>query len=379
MNIKKIIPLNLKIWLIEHKNYFNYKLVNKIKKNNKLAKECYINELKEKTISINDDIKIWEKALNFFSIAQYQDAKLTTYFWTEIIVKEKEYTKERDINNPIVICVVKNDLYRIKKFIEHYRKIGVKFFAFLDNGSTDGTYEYLISQEDTEVFRVLTQYSSIKREAWINRIMAYYGFGNWFIVADSDELLIYNKYEEYSVDQLINYFQKRKIDRIRGLMVDVYSKDILFSVSNKETDIYKQFCYFDIDTYEKSETNRFDAYRGGPRERLFKQQICVTKYPIFKLSIGELQGKSHFLFPYFKNKNTLCQVILLHYKFIPTDYEKFLEIANKGNYYNGSEQYKNYINSYINDKEQSFYYERSKKYNNSQSLDDINIYTKIDW
>lgn len=50
-------------------------------------------------------------------------------------------------DDPIMVCCVKNDLERIKKVVEHHTKIGVKHMVFVDNESTDGTREWLQTQE----------------------------------------------------------------------------------------------------------------------------------------------------------------------------------------------------------------------------------------
>ena len=46
-----------------------------------------------------------------------------------------------DLNELLVISVVRNGELYIKSFLDHYRSMGVKHFVFLDNGSTDRTVE----------------------------------------------------------------------------------------------------------------------------------------------------------------------------------------------------------------------------------------------
>ena len=84
-------------------------------------------------------------------------------------------------DNPIVVLCVKNDIRRIQMLVEHYRSLGVVKFAFLDNGSEDGTFEWLLEQPDIDLYRCLERYQTNVKEGWINRIISHYGFDRWFI------------------------------------------------------------------------------------------------------------------------------------------------------------------------------------------------------
>lgn len=76
-----------------------------------------------------------------------------------------------------------------------YRRLGVKGFAFLDNGSDDGTFEWLPEQEDTDLYRCFEKYRTAVEEGWINRTASYYGFDSRLILTDSDELVVYEGME----------------------------------------------------------------------------------------------------------------------------------------------------------------------------------------
>jgi Glycosyl transferase family 2 len=47
---------------------------------------------------------------------------------------------------------VRNELLRLPQTLDHYRTIGVSRFFVTDNGSTEGTKEFLLTQPDCHVF-----------------------------------------------------------------------------------------------------------------------------------------------------------------------------------------------------------------------------------
>ena len=167
--IKELIYLR-KCYLNNHEDFGNFS-------NNK--KEQY-SSFKKLVLKSND-------ALSFFE----------SYYKDQIILK-KESEMNRD--QIILICLVKNDLERIKEFYNHYMKLGVKNFVFIDNDSTDGTYEFLCEHSNVSVFQISEQYSTVRRQAWISKVMAYYGYNHWFLIVDSDEFLVYNDFEHKKID-----------------------------------------------------------------------------------------------------------------------------------------------------------------------------------
>ena len=86
--------------------------------------------------------------------------------------------------------------------VDHYRTPGVVKFAIMDNGSDDGTFEWLLEQPDIDLYQCKRQYQTNVKEGWINRLISYYGFDRWSIVTDSDELAFYQNMETISLPDL---------------------------------------------------------------------------------------------------------------------------------------------------------------------------------
>lgn len=261
------------------------------------------------------------------------------------IKREKEgQIKGNDIYNPIVICVIKNDIIKIPRFLEHYRSLGIENFVFLDNMSTDGTKEFLCSQKDTMVFSCEHEYRSERRVAWINRLIAEFGDNRWYLVVDSDEFISYIGCSEHKLSEITKMVARSGMTRIEGFMVDMYPKDDLFEMENAE-DFRSEYCYFDKDTYTVTNLQRGKLIRGGPRTRIFEKQMQLSKFPLFFFEKDDIVPSAHYMIPFEKNISAPVYFAILHYKFMGNgDYEKLREAVEKGIYNNNSEDYKQYWN-----------------------------------
>lgn len=341
-----------------------------------LRKKKYIGggELKNRPLPIVDK---WTWARKFGRVI-CSDRRLRKtakgFFADEITMVKERAVLPNDI---VAICIEKNDLLKLKKFIEYHRKLGVDRFVILDNDSNDGTAEYLLEQKDVVLLRTKVPYSTPRREAWINRIISYYGYNRWYYVADSDELLAYNDCENRSLKDLAEFYEREKIVRARALLLDMYAKDYYYK-NGCDDDYFEKCAYFDKDTYYKHKDKRFDSYMGGPRERVFGISPCVTKYPFVFFRKNDVYIYSHFLYPYKDNFGDECRLVLMHYKFLPGEKKKIKQAVKDGNYYNGSIYYRHYLDAIEKDR-MNFFCESTCKYDDDKSLEKINIYKKIDW
>lgn len=385
MNLKKTkVQILRKITILQRLSGLkNFKEIFNMKK--EIEKKFNEYDLNDGYIEISKkNLDIYKKAFLKFRWFQSKEANLYKLFLeAKIKVGKLSFDKNSiEESEPILICVVKNDLERIKMSLIHYRNIGFKYFVYIDNKSDDGTFEYLKSQDDVNIYVCETEYTSINREAWINRIISHYGFNRWYLCVDSDELFAYENFEKISIQEYIKKANELKIRRIRSVMIDMYSKNNIFSEDDSLENIQDVYCYFDSDTYYSDKSYKYEIVRGGPRERLLKNneskpQFLLTKYPLFKFMPGDIQGYSHFQYPYKYNYNIPCTSVLLHYKFLYSDFEKYKIRVEKQNYSSGSLEYKTYLNAYYSGKELSFYNSKSKKFESSYSLKQISVLKNI--
>ncbi len=92
--------------------------------------------------------------------------------------------------------VVRNEIARLPQNLCHHRNIGVARFFIVDNGSTDGSREYLLTQPDCHVFTTLNSFSESNCGVnWLNTIIDKYGTNRWCLIVDADEWFVYPGYE----------------------------------------------------------------------------------------------------------------------------------------------------------------------------------------
>lgn len=273
-------------------------------------------------------------------------------------------------DSPIVMLAVKNDLARLKMMVEHYRSVGVEKFAFLDNNSTDGTFEWMKEQKDIDVYRTTERYQTAVKEGWMNRLVSYYGFDRWYIITDSDELAVWIGMEDHKIQELTAYARKHGFTRYKGLTLDTYANEQAFA---KTEDIRADYCYIDSDSYFETDKRvgetMLPVFTGGPRQRLMGSEIPLSKYPLTYFSRGTVCPNAHYFFPHNEGLSPCCYLGILHYKFIDRDLEEYKRRAQKDSGFSkGGLHYRKYVDFIEKNQSASFMYEGSVKFTDSSVL-----------
>ena len=369
-----------KITLLQYisgiKNYKNSIVYIKYIKKVLLNQDELINKRNKKIIPLPkyDD---YYNTLKKFILKEPKNSEVIKYFLESNveIVEEKYDYKSLKSNDVILTCLIKNDIEKIKEFLDYYRTLGIKYFAFIDNNSNDGTFELLRKEKNVNLYRCSDDYSTLKREGWMNRLYSRIGFNKWILCVDSDELFSYINQEKYNIEEFIEKISG-KYKRVRSLLLDMYSDGYLFEYKKYDS-FQKEYKYFDDNNYWEDNNFRSNMIFGGPRTRLFSTasnvfKCALSKYPLFYYEKGDFQGSSHWSFPYNKNTSDILSV-LRHFKFSNSDMKKYEERVIKGNYSNGSYEYKKYYDIIKNKEKVSFYTNNSIMYNNSNDLTSIDI------
>lgn len=334
-----------------------------IKRKVKLLENNY-----EGVISVDD----WETVFRTFTInTAYRNKELENFvsnFWTAKL--EKVSVGNHSGKGPILVCLEKNDLTRVKELVMHYKAIGVENMVFIDNDSDDGSVDWLKSIDNVDIYTVRESYTTIRREAWINRVFGIYGYDRWYIVVDSDEFIVYNNMDIYKIDSLITWAENKKLKTVRGMMLDMYAKEMF---SSKEIVDFRNVCkYFDADGYYEEENKFFRVVKGGVRERAMGTSSILTKYPLFYFEKGVIEESSHYRFPYNENLTAPCIFAILHYKFIDyKDFEKIKDRVINKNYADGSMQYKGYMDAYQKNEHLNLLYDKSCIFNNCNDISNV--------
>lgn len=326
------------------------------------------------------EYKKYQKILKSDNRKDIVFAQMKAFLNSTFILKSDRLKPANNKFKPIVFVVERNELERMKVLFEHYRKLGVEEFVILDNNSDDGTLEFLMQQEGTKVYQILEPYQTQKKEGWIEKLLAMEGMNRWCVVVDSDELLDYIGSEEHPLEELIHKSESLGYKRIWGYMVDMYSKENLFSENlfSKTSDeclFTDYFKYFDKTSYLKVHNNIY----GGPRLRVFNGKMLLSKQPIFLYDENILYKRCHFLYPLIKWEQAPCWVVLRHYKFMSEDKSEYQRRITEKNFADGSSEYKTIMDQIDNNQNISMYYEGSQEYKDSRSLVCLPYLQEVFW
>ena len=330
-----------------------------------------------------EDYKIWRRAmLDLMKENFLHDHGFTSRIVYQTFAKAKietvRWSSPEGLTTPIVALCVKNDRQRLQMLVEHYRTLGVERFAFVDNGSTDGTWEWMLEQPDIDLFRTEEQYNCFAKEGWLDRVVSHYGFYRWYVLTDSDELMTYLGMEEHPIRDLVACAEAAGVTRVKGLNMDMYSDHPLYSVSSEKVDLRQTYCWMDSDSYvptpRKVAGSTITAVVGGPRLRVMGIGCSVMKYPLVYFTPGTVTVDAHFQFPYTQIEASPLWIGILHYKFLDIDkkenerraklYQEFSTGLNRSANY-----YSRYVEAATGNV--TFMYDGSVRFRSSQSLKEI--------
>ncbi len=338
---------------------------------------AYAHRLGELRYLSDEDHRIWKQAMKHMlkeHVRSGYSSRLNELIpeFATVKIHAVRITDSFISSKPTVVLCVKNDKRRIRMLVEHYRKLGICQFAFLDNGSTDGTLEWLLEQPDIDIYSTSNRYSSFRKEAWINRIVSYYGFERWFLLTDSDELVVYIGMESHPFNSVLKYAEKHNISRIKGLTLDMYANGAIFSGGN-DADIQSKYCWSDSDSFLEEErvigNSKLSFFTGGPRYRAMNVKTSLSKYPLIYFTKGMISENAHFQYPYQPAVDAPCYFGILHYKFLDEDKKTYRERGDKmSGFARGGDDYRRYMSMAECDSEASFIYEGSVKYTDSSCL-----------
>jgi hypothetical protein len=192
-------------------------------------------------------------------------------------------------------AIVRDEIFFVPAFFDHYRRLGVQQFIILDDGSTDGTLEYLEKQKDCVVLasrfrygqlinfrgadgrRKLTRAGPLLKSAIPKKFLS----NRYALYADADEFLILPKGVE-SVASVFDYLARRKVPCVAASLIDFFPRSVRdlkceIAVSSFEDLIHAYPC-FDAGPLIKLHPGRQPRHtRVSASTRLFSQ--CGIKDP----------------------------------------------------------------------------------------------------
>lgn len=244
----------------------------------------------------------------------------------------------------LLFTAVKNERWRLPWFMQYYRSLGVDYFFFVDNESSDETREYLLNQPDVCLYRSDDNYAeACAGIRWINALIERHGDDCWCLYVDVDEALVFPGCESHSLASVLTYMSAKGHEAMSGFMLDLVSLD---TQSMQHPENYMGFIS-DYDHFENSYSRipthkcPYGFMRGGARQ-IFGMHENATKTPIIRGGKGISFLKSSHIISPAKISDVTC--VLLHFK-MAGEYASYFsnEVANKGRGSHCNRRHANYL------------------------------------
>jgi len=196
-------------------------------------------------------------------------------------------------------------MYYLDAFLHHYRALGAAQFVFCDNGSSDGTVERLMQEEDCVVLQSTLPWGVVENR-FRRHAAERYAPGRWCLYADMDEIFVCDgagglpaltrrlDVGGYTalVAQMLEMFPDTPLAEAAKLSyaqaLDTFTWYDLRDVSGQSYHDPKiGFAWY---LRQNTAPEEVRVMFGGVRKRVFGEGCCLTKHPLVKLMPGVLPG-----------------------------------------------------------------------------------------
>lgn len=257
----------------------------------------------------------------------------------------------------LVVVVLRNEAPRMPFFLDHYRRIGVRHFLVIDNGSTDALMDVLGEAQDCSIWRTEASYRESNFGVhWQNHLLDRFGKGHWCLVVDPDEILVYPYWTTRSLPELTRHLEEEGRESLFTLLLDMYPEGpVTEAVYQAGEDPHALAPWFDGDGYAQKPNHEMREVwvQGGVRRRLFfrdwpQDSPALNKTPLVRWGDEfAFLSSTHKLWPRRLNVphpkgRTAPTGVLLHYKYLHLFQEKVVEEISRGEHYAGSREYQRY-------------------------------------
>ena len=296
-------------------------------------------------------------------------------------------------NDILLVAVLRNERIRLPYFMRYYRDLGINHFLMVDNGSDDGSREYLAAQRDVSLWTTPASYKGSRYGAdWINWLLMRHGRGHWILAVDVDEFFIYPFCDTRPIRALTDWLDTYSVRAFPAMVVDMYPKGPIDAEPYREgKNPFEIASYFDSGNYTISKNPTFGNLwiQGGPRARTMfadtpKEAPSLNKIPLVKWRWSYCFASStHMLLPrglnlvYDEWGGERASGCLLHAKFISTFKDKVAEELDRREHFADSREYVAYAETLKDDA--VLWCKWSEKYINWRQLEILGLMSKGNW
>lgn len=305
--------------------------------------------------------------------------------------------RTRHIDSGDVLCFVtaRNEKVRLAFFLEYYRALGVDHFLFVDNGSDDGSVEYLNSQSDVSLWQTDGSYRGARFGVdWMNALLRRYGVGHWCLTVDPDEFLVYPFCETRPLRALTDWLDASRLRVLPAMLLDMYPRgsiqDHAYQAGQNPFDVTS---WFDGGNYTFKPNPKLHNLwiQGGPRARAFfaedpARAPALNKVPLVRWQSNYVYVEStHMLLPRGLNKayatdgGERVSGCLLHTKFLNTFVDKSREDLQRKQHYGNGREYAAYASTLEQQGDLTLWHEYSERYVSWRQLEALGLMSKGNW
>lgn len=293
----------------------------------------------------------------------------------------------------LAFVTLRNERVRLPYFLDYYRRIGVGHFLIVDNGSNDGSREYLADQPDLSLWTTTASYKGSRFGMdWINALLRRHGDGHWCLTVDPDEFLVYPHVNTRPLRALTDWLASSGTRSFSAMLLDMYPKGPVTAQPYVEgQDPFEIASWFDPANYaiRKNALYRNLWIQGGPRARaLFAEEPenapALNKIPLVNWKRSYVYVSStHMLLPrslnvvYDEDGGEMASGALLHAKFLSTFAAKSTEELDRRQHYANSREYHAYQQGL--QQQADFWCEQSRDYRDWRQLEDLGLISRGNW
>jgi hypothetical protein len=278
---------------------------------------------------------------------------------------------------------VRNERVLIGQFLDYYRRLGVGRFFIVDNGSSDGTFEFLSSAPDVNLWTTASSYAEANGgNLWIDSILYERARGRWVLHVDCDEFLVFKGVGKNALPRLIQTLERRNMNRLFAPMLDMYSRrPIVKTVIGPGDDPLEICSYFDGEPETVITWQDEKIYVGGARQRMFfadqHGKPNLNKFPLLRYDDDAAFVSIHCPVPFSKNPS-IPFGRLLHVKLHSEFSDRAYRAVEEKQYWMGAMEYFRYREILSKKWRLKCYYKNSRQYRGPDSLIDAGFMADIE-
>lgn len=293
----------------------------------------------------------------------------------------------------LLFGTLRNERARLPYFLDYYRRLGVSHFLLVDNGSTDGSGDYLSEQRDVSLWRTEASYRGSRYgQDWLTWLLRKHAHGRWALTVDMDEFLVYPFCDTRPLRALTDWLDGLGARAFPALVLDMYPRGRIDAQSYREgQDPFEILQWFDSGNYTISQNPTYGNLwiQGGPRARCMfadapAEAPSLNKVPLVKWRRDYCYVNStHMLLPrslnllFDREGGELASGCLLHAKFLPILGDKVAEELDRKQHFADGREYLRYAEA-LND-DHDLWCKWSERYVNWRQLEILGLMSKGCW